>query len=96
MRINYSKNSYCSVCTQVRPVEFDRCPDCKQKLRHKRHNGTPTWYKRHREEMMKGSHRRGHTGYITFKVKMRMKRVDRILKGLKPNIPIPESDYETM
>jgi hypothetical protein len=69
-------------------MDIWRCPQCKQKVRYKSHY-KGTWYERNKAELAKDRHRRGESGHITFKVKMRKLRVKRIMEGLKPNIPVP-------
>jgi len=90
MRVNYDKNSFCSNCNQAKPIELIRCDVCSFRLRHKKHNKN-TWWARHREEIMKNSHRRTESA-PTWPTQMRKIRVKRILAGLKPNIPLPETD----
>lgn len=87
MRVNYDKEHYCHQCMLKFPLDIFRCTDCHQKLRTKRHNKS-TWWARNKQQVKKLNHRRGEKGLVTFRVRMRRLRVKRIMKGLKPNIPL--------
>ena len=89
MRVNYAKNTYCRHCEEIKPLGWIRCDVCSFRLRYKKHNSS-TWYKRHRDELLKLCHRRDHHGHETFPTQMRKIRVKRIISGLKANIPVPE------
>lgn len=89
VRVDYEKNHFCNNCQLKLELSVWRCPQCHQKVRYKPHY-KGNYYLRHKEEMAAERHRRTDKGRVTFKVKMRRLRIQRMMQGLKPNIPVPE------
>ena len=87
VRVDYSKERFCHHCSIKVALDVFRCPDCHQKVRTKAHNKNQTYKKLQKYLNHK---KREEPRDEDFRVKMRKQRVQRMLQGMNPNIPVPE------
>ena len=87
VRVDYDKEHFCHHCSMKVGLDVFRCADCHQKVRTKAHNKNQT-YKKLQKYLNYNKHDQPRDE--DFRVKMRRIRVQRIMDGLKPNVPVPE------